>query len=66
MKLNFNFKKNLIRYLCVGSSDMVMVSLVFQPPTLWNRLLVEDRNVSSLEKYKFVLKTQAVQRCLHR
>ena len=43
--------------LCLGSSHMVIVRLVLQPPTLWNRLPANIRNASSLENFKSLLKT---------
>ena len=45
------------RCQCISSSHMVIVRIVLQPPTLWNKLSANIRNVSSREYFKSVLKT---------
>ena len=45
------------RCQCLGSSHMEILPLVLQPPTLWNTLPANIRNVSSLENVKSLLKT---------
>ena len=42
---------------CLGSSHMVSVHLMLQPPTLWNRLPANIRNASYLGNVKSLLKT---------
>jgi len=44
------------RCQCLGSSQIVIV-LYIAAPTLWNRLLADIINASSLENFKSVLKT---------